>query len=51
VRALEAGAAAWRLGGVLADRQQVERAGREYLRRPEAAQKERVRALLAGLRP
>jgi hypothetical protein len=51
VSALEAGAAAWRLGGLREDRVQVERDGREYLRRPEAADKERVRALLAGLAP
>lgn len=51
VSSLEAGAAAWRLGGLREDRVQVERDGREYLRRPEAADKERVRALLAGLAP
>ena len=51
VAALEAGAAAWRLGGRPEDRAQVERDGREYLRRPQAADKERVRALLAGLQP
>jgi hypothetical protein len=51
VGALEAGAAAWRLGGLREDRAQVEKDGREYLRRPEAADKERVRALLAGLEP
>jgi hypothetical protein len=51
VRALEAGAAAWRLGGQREDRDRVVRDGRAYLRRPDAADKERVRALLAGLEP
>jgi hypothetical protein len=51
LRALEAGAAAWRLGGLPADRAQVEKDAREYLRRPDGAHKERVRALLAGLEP
>jgi putative zinc finger protein len=51
VRALEAGAAAWRLGGLRDDRERVMRDGRAYLRRPDAADKERVRALLAGLEP
>ncbi len=51
LRALEAGAAAWRLGGLAEDRAQVERDARDYLRRPDGAHKERVRALLAGLEP
>jgi putative zinc finger protein len=51
VRALEAGAAAWRLGGQREDRDRVVRDGRVYLRRPDAGDKERVRALLAGLEP
>jgi hypothetical protein len=51
VRALEAGAAAWRLGGAREDRALVERDAREYLRRADVAHKERVRALLAGLEP
>jgi hypothetical protein len=51
LRALEAGAAAWRLGGQRDDRAQVEKDAREYLRRPDGAHKERVRALLAGLEP
>ena len=51
LRALEAGAAAWRLGGLRDDRAQVEKDAREYLRRPDGAHKERVRALLAGLEP
>jgi len=51
VRALEAGAAAWRLGGLREDRARVVRDGHAYLRRPDAADKERVRALLAGLEP
>jgi hypothetical protein len=50
-RALEAGAAAWRLGGQREDRALVEQAARDYLRRPHGAHKERVRALLAGLEP
>jgi hypothetical protein len=51
LRALEAGAAAWRLGGLRDDRTQVDKDAREYLRRPDGAHKERVRALLAGLDP
>jgi hypothetical protein len=51
VHALEAGAAAWRLGRRPEDRAQVERDARAYLLRSDSAQKERVRALLAGLEP
>jgi hypothetical protein len=51
MHALEAGAAAWRLGRLREDRAQVERDARDYLRRTEGAHKERVRALLAGLEP
>jgi hypothetical protein len=51
LRALEAGAAAWRLGGRPEDRAALEHDGREYLRRADGAHKERVRALLAGLEP
>ena len=51
LRALEAGAAAWRLGGRMEDRALVEREGREYLRRADGAHHERVRALLASLEP
>ncbi|HVR72265.1 MAG TPA: hypothetical protein VMT87_15580, partial [Vicinamibacteria bacterium] len=51
LRALEAGAAAWGLGGQRDDRARVEKDAREYLRRAQGAHKERVRALLAGLQP
>jgi anti-sigma factor RsiW len=51
LRALEAGAAAWRLGRRREDRTQVERDALDYLRRPDGAHKERVRALVAGLEP
>jgi hypothetical protein len=51
LRALEAGAAAWRLGGRAEDRALVEREGRAYLRRADGAHHERVRALLASLEP
>jgi hypothetical protein len=49
VRAIEAGAAAWREGRDEKDRADAEREGREYLARADALQPERVRAALTSL--
>ena len=51
VRAIEAGAEAWRLGRDEADRADAEREARQYLARTDARQSDRVRAALAKLRP
>jgi len=49
VRAIEAGLAVWRLGRDPADLEALQAEAEDYLARPDAAQAERVRALLAGL--
>jgi hypothetical protein len=49
VRAVEAGAAAWRQGGDEKDRREAERDAREYLARKDALQPGRVRAALEAL--
>ena len=49
VRALEAGAAAYRMGGDPRDLEGVRAEAEAYLARPDAAQPDRVRALLRGL--
>ncbi len=51
VRAVEAGATAWRLGGDAADLARVRAAARTYLAAESAPQRERVRAALEGLPP
>ena len=51
VRAVEAGAAAWREGRDEKDRADAEREGREYLARKDALQPDRVRAALKTLSP
>ncbi len=49
MRIIEASALAWRLGNDLADREAARRDGTAYLLRVDAAQKERVRAILAEI--
>jgi hypothetical protein len=51
VRAIEAGAEAWRKGRDDKDRAEAEREGREYLARADALQPDRVRAALQTLSP
>ena len=51
VRAVEAGAEAWRKGKDDKDRAEARREGREYLARPDALQPDRVRAALRTLTP
>jgi anti-sigma factor RsiW len=49
VRVVEMGLAAWRLGGEDKDLRRAREDAAAYLRRPDAAQAARVRALVAGL--
>jgi hypothetical protein len=51
VRAVEAGAEAWRKGRDDKDRAEAQREGREYLARPDALQADRVREVLRALSP
>jgi hypothetical protein len=51
VRAIEAGAEAWRKGRDEKDRAEAERDGREYLARADALQTDRVRSALKTLSP
>lgn len=51
VRAVEAGAEAWRRGRDEKDRAEAQKEGREYLERPDALQRDRVRAVLRSLSP
>jgi anti-sigma factor RsiW len=51
VGVVEAGALAWRLGGVEADRVQAQEDARAYLDRPDARQAARVRQALESLKP
>jgi hypothetical protein len=51
VRAVEAGAEAWRKGRDEKDRAEAQREGREYLERSDALQPDRVRAALKTLSP
>jgi anti-sigma factor RsiW len=51
VRAIEAGAEAWRRGRDESDRERAQRDGREYLERPDARQRERIRGVLRSLSP
>lgn len=51
VRAVEAGAEAWRRGRDESDRERAQRDGREYLERPDARQRERIRGVLRSLSP
>ena len=51
VRAVEAGADAWRKGKDEKDRAEAQREGREYLARADALQPDRVRAALRTLAP
>ena len=51
VRAIEAGAEAWRRGRDESDRERAQRDGRECLERPDARQRERIRGVLRSLSP
>jgi len=51
VRAIEAGAEAWRKGKDERDRAETRQDGRAYLERPDALQADRVRAALRSLEP
>ena len=51
VQVIELGAAAWRLGGGPEDRKRLEADAEAYLESPDPRQAERVRRILAAVRP